>query len=979
MVRFRLLGPLEIRAGEGWRGIGAPKWRSVLAPLLINAGQIVPADTLISAVWGEAPPAKAANLVSIYVLRLRRLMDEADSELLVTRAPGYQLRVSSPDTDALLFEAMVRDGRRAFADGDPKAAASGLTEALGLWYGRPLADVRATPLIEAEAERLTELRLEATELRLAAELACGGAAQAVAEIRRLLADHPLREGLWLLLMRALDGAGRHAEALEVYGQARSVIAAQLGVDPGAELRRLHAELLANDHAGLPGIISSGTVTTSTGATSDGTVRSQARTPAPAGQGVSTAGPRPVRSPAPAPAQLPADIADFTGRGEQVKRLADLLSGPRANGDSGAVRIAVVAGAGGLGKTSLAVHAAHRLRRKFGDGQLYVDLLGATPNPLPAADVLARFLRDLGVDGRDIPVDPDERAARYRTALAGRRMLVVLDNARDAAQVRPLLPGAASCAVLVTTRSRMPDLASNRLVDLNVLDRAEALALFVKVVGEDRAAAEPEATAELLDACAGLPLAIRICAARLATRSGWTIRAMANRLRDEHRRLDELRAGDLAVRASFQVSFASLPAVTGPGGVDPARAFCLLGLWQGSSISSQAAAALFGAAEYLAADALEILVDTHLLESTEPDRYQFHDLLRVYASERAGSDLPGEARDAAVRRVLGWYLRTADAAATAVAPHRYNIGLPDGDDDQPPLAFPTAKDALAWYDGERANLVAATRQAFVAGLHDIAWRLPAPLFAIFNTRQNWADCITTHRIALDGARAARHRQGEAWILNNLGEALGITGDSDGIGFLEQALAIRHEIGDRMGEAQAANNLADAYRALGRLTEVLELQRRALAVNRAVSYRFGEGVALVNLGDVLLNLDRADEAIDSLQQARRVFAEIEEADGTGYSLYWLGRCHASLGRDAEALEYAQQALASHRAAGNRQRQAVTLSFLGQVQARNDRADEARESLFQAAAIFDDLGDTAQATQVRVELTHPALTEIPVRSRW
>lgn len=940
MVRFRLLGPLEIRAGEDWQGIGAPKWRSVLAPLLIYAGQIVPADTLISAVWGEAPPAKAANLVSIYVLRLRRLMDEADRELLVTRAPGYLLRVRSPDTDALLFEAMVRDGRRAFADGNPQAAASGLTEALGLWYGRPLADVRATPLIEAEAERLAELRLEATELRLAAELACGGAAQAVAEIRRLLADHPLREGLWLLLMRALDGAGRHAEALEVYGQARSIISAQLGVDPGAELRRLHAELLANDHAGLPGTISSGTVTTSIG-----TVRSPA-----AGASV--------------PAQLPADIADFTGRDGQVKRLCDLLSGPRANGDSGAVRIAVVAGAGGLGKTSLAVHAAHRLRRKFGDGQLYVDLLGATPNPLPAADVLARFLRDLGVDGRDIAVDPDERAARYRTALASRRMLVVLDNARDAAQVRPLLPGAASCAVLVTTRSRMPDLASNRLVDLNVLDHAEALALFVKVVGEDRAAAEPEATAELLDACAGLPLAVRICAARLATRSGWTILAMANRLRDTRRRLDEMRAGDLAVRASFQVSFASLPAVTGCGGVDPARAFCLLGLWQGSSISSQAAAALFGAAEYLAADALEVLVDTHLLESTEPDRYQFHDLLRVYASERAGSDLPEDVRAAAVRRLLGWYMRTADAAASAVAPHRYNIGLEAGGDDQPPLAFPAAKDALAWYDGERANLVAATRQARAAGLRDIAWRLPAPLFAIFNTRQNWADCITTHRIALDGARAAQHRQGEAWILNNLGEALGITGDSDGIGFLEQALAIRHEIGDRMGEAQAANNLADAYRRLGRLTEVLELQHRALAVNRAVGYRFGEGVALVNLGDVLLSLDRADEAIDWLRQARRVFAEIEEADGTGYSLYWLGRCHASLGRDAEALEYVQQALASHQAAGNRQRQAITLSFLGQVQARSGLAADARQSLFQAAAIFDDLGDTIQAAQVRAE---------------
>jgi len=260
MMRFRLLGPLEIRAGEDWRGIGAPKWRSVLAALLIHPGQIVSADTLINEVWGDAPPARAANLISIYVLRLRRLMDDEDSRLLITRAPGYQLVLTASDTDALVFEAMVRDGRRAFAAGDPAGAASQLTEALALWHGRPLADVPPTPLVEAEAERLNELHLGAIELRIMAELACGGHAQAVAEIRRLLADHPLREGLWLLLMQALDGAGRHAEALEVYGRARDAISEQLGVDPGAELRQFHAELLAKDSAAPAGIISAGTVT-----------------------------------------------------------------------------------------------------------------------------------------------------------------------------------------------------------------------------------------------------------------------------------------------------------------------------------------------------------------------------------------------------------------------------------------------------------------------------------------------------------------------------------------------------------------------------------------------------------------------------------------------------------------------------------------------------------------------------------------------
>jgi DNA-binding SARP family transcriptional activator/Tfp pilus assembly protein PilF len=953
MMRFRLLGPVEVRAGDDWRGIGAPKWRSVLATLLINPGQIVSADTLISEVWREDPPARAANLISIYVLRLRRLMADPDGKLLVTRAPGYQLRVSGDDTDALAFEAMVRDGRRAFAAGDPERAASRLTEALALWYGRPLADVPPTPLVEAEAERLAELRLGAVELRITAELALGGHDQAVAELRRLLADHPLREGLWLLLMRALDSAGRHAEALEVYGQARDAISEQLGVDPGAELRQLHAELLAKDTAAPAGVISAGAV------------------PPPAEPAPELRQARSAKRAWSSPAQLPADVADFTGRDEQVKRLSDLLSGTTASGDPGAVRIAVVAGAGGLGKTSLAVHAAHRVRRRFPDGQLYVDLLGATPAPLLPGDVLARFLRDLGVDGRDIPVDEDERAARYRTTLAGRRMLVVLDNARDAAQVRPLLPGSASSAVLVTTRSRLPDLASTKLVDLNVLDDDEALKLFVKVVGEDRAAAEPEATAELLDACAGLPLAIRICAARLVTRSGWTIRAMADRLRDVHRRLDEMRTGDLAVRASFQVSFASLPASTDQQDIDPARAFCLLGLWQGPSISSAAAAAMFGTSEYRAEDALEVLVDIHLLESVAQGRYRFHDLLRVYAAERAEDDLLQAARDAAVTRLLTWYVRTADAAATAVSPYRYTMPQPAATGDWPPSSFADVDDALSWYDRERANLVAATRQAAASGQHEIAWRLPAPLFTMFNRRGNWADCISTHRVALDSARQAGNRQGEAWVLNNLGEALGFTHEAEGIGHLERALTIRRDIGDHKGEAQTANNLADAYVILGRENEALALLRRALELNRTVGYRYGEGVALNNLGEAYLDLSRTEEAIDCFHRAQSTFAEINFPHGVGYALHNVGRCCLFLGRDAEALEYLRQALVVHRATGDRHREAFTLRFLGIAQCRSGQLAEARESRAQAAAIFEELGDTTQAAEVRAEQAAAAIS--------
>jgi DNA-binding SARP family transcriptional activator len=957
MMRFRLLGPLEVWDGEDWKEIRAPKWRSLLAVLVIKAGQVVPVDVLVSEVWREVPPDTAANLVSIYVLRLRRLMNDTDGSVLKTRAPGYQLRMGPADSDAQVFETLVTVGRHALAAGDAQGAASLLAEAVALWRGSPLADVPPTPLVEVETERLAELRLDAAELRIAAELSCGGAAQVIPELRRLLADHSLRENLWVLLMRALDAAGRHAEALDAYGQARNAIADELGVDPGPELRHLYADMLAKDDllakesGEAQGSISAGTVTAGPG-------------PPESAAAVAEAG---VSRSVPAPAQLPADVADFTGREDQVRHLCDLLSSADVHGEGGAVRIALVAGSGGLGKTSLAVHAAHRVRGGFPDGQLYVDLLGATPDPLGVGDVLARFLRDLGVDGRDVPVDEAERAARYRTVLAGRRMLIVLDNARDAAQVRPLLPGTASCSVLVTTRSRMPDLASTQLVDLNVLDDEEALTLFSRVVGDERAAAEPEATAEVLLACAGLPLAIRICAARLATRSGWPIAAMAVRLRDEHRRLDELSVGDLAVRASFQVSFATLPASVQPDGIAPADAFCLLGLWAGPSISSAAAAALFGTREYLAAAALEALVDARLLESTSSDRYKFHDLLRVYSSERAVADLSEQARGEAIGRLLRWYMRTSDAAATAVAPDRYNVPLEPakrGGADPAPLTFTMAGDALSWYDSERVNLVAATRQASECGLHEVAWRLPAPLFVVFQSRNNWVDCISTHRIALDSARRLGNRQGEAWVLNNLGYALGIAGDSDSIGCLEQALSIRREIGDRIGEAQAANNLADAYRALGKRQEALELLLRALDLNREVGYRLGEGVDLVNLGDVLFGLDRAHEAIDYLQQARRTFAEIDHADGTGYALHWLGACFASLGRDAEALDCLRQALASHQIAGNRYRQAVTLRSLGRTQARCGLVAEAEESRARSAAIFDDLGDRAQAAEIRAE---------------
>jgi hypothetical protein len=520
---------------------------------------------------------------------------------------------------------------------------------------------------------------------------------------------------------------------------------------------------------------------------------------------------------PAPAQLPADIADFTGRAGQVDELCRLLSGDvQAQRSPGAVPVVLVVGSGGLGKTTLAVHAAHLLADRFGDGQLYANLLGAT-EPVDPGEVLARFLRDLGLDGVQVPVEPEERAAQYRTRLAGKRVLIVLDDARDAAQVRPLLPGSASCAVLVTARRGMPELVGSRLFDLDVLPPGEARALFGRVAGEERASAEPAATDEVLAACAGLPLAIRIACARLAARGGWNVHTLAGRLSNERQRLDELRAGNLAVRASFEVSFAGLASSVGPGGVDPARAFRLLGVWTGPSIALPAAAALLGKPEPAVADALEVLVDAHLLDSPEPDRYRFHDLLRVYAADRALAQETDQDRRDAIARLLTWYLHTTEAAARVISAQHARVSLGPALPEVRVLDLVSLDEALAWCEGERAGLVAAAKLAAESGLHEAAWKLAAAAMSFFYRRSHWTEWVTTHEIGLASSRVSGDREAQAWMLNNLGMAYGQQRMERSVDCFKQALTICQEVGDTRGESRAATNVAAAYYDLRRFRD------------------------------------------------------------------------------------------------------------------------------------------------------------------
>lgn len=968
-MRFRMLGPLEVRsAGESWAGIGAAKWRSLLACLLLRPGQVVPTETLIAELWGDTPPPTANNLVSIYVHRLRGVIGDPGGEILAYRKPGYQLRVNAEDTDLGVFETLAGQARGLLADGDAEAAAARLREAEDLWRGELLADVTPTILVTTESERAGELRLTAAELRIEAELRCGRHSEVIPGLRSLVAENPLREGLWLLLMRALDSAGRHAEALGAYGHARTVISGELGVDPGPELQSYYADLLAADEPPpavppqrRPAAVSRAGEGIGAREPDGGT---EPETPA--------GGPDSAEPLSPFPAQLPPDIGDFTGRAEEVSQLSEMLTRPGKAGGPGAVRIAVVAGAAGLGKTTLAVHTAHQVRDLFSDGQLYVDLSGASADPVASGEVLARFLRDLGVDGDKVPAGDGERAAMYRTRLTGRRMLIVLDNARDAAQVRPLLPGSESCAVLITSRNRMPDLAGPQFFDLNVLSDDEALELFARVVADGRPAAEPDATAEVLLACAGLPLAIRICAARLAARRQWKVATLASRLRNERHRLDELQTGDLAVRASFQVSYDALRA--GRHRIDAARAFCLLGLWPGQTISLPAAAALIGGRESGLRAILETLVDTNLLESPAPDRYGLHDLLRVYATELAEATESEGDRTEAVGRLLSWYLCTADRASGVVAPNRYVIPMevpsPAG-----PVQLRTVADALAWYDSERANVIVAVRQASALGLHDVAWRLGAGLFPLFNRRHNFADCITVNQIAVESARQAGQRTGEAWALYNLGQALAMIRDERAITFLESALAIRRQVGDRAGEAQSAVAVADAYYKIHGAEAAIEHSMRCLTVLREVGNAFLLGIGLNNHGEYCLELNRLPDAGDCFREAHEIFREIDGSGYQGYALHNLGQVNLRSGRLDEAFTCLREAREIHRASGNLIGQAIALKNLAEAHHENGDMASAEKSASEALALVENLKkDDAEVAEIREALEsfgnhHPA----------
>jgi DNA-binding SARP family transcriptional activator/tetratricopeptide (TPR) repeat protein len=829
-LSFAILGPPEVWADGRRVGLGGPRSERLLAVLLLSAGRVVSLDRLTEGLWDGEPPPTAKHQIHKVIAGLRRALPAA---ALVTDGPGYRLRLDGASLDAALFEEHLARAHR-----DEAAAEGELRAALALWRGPALAGVEGL-VVRAAAAGLDERRLSALERHLDLRLADGAAAEIAAELPALVAEHPLREGLRGRLMLALHRCGRQAEALAVYAEGRRVLAEEAGLDPGAELVRLHAHILRDPVA-----------------------------------------------PAATRCALPYDVPDFTGRAADLDRLLALAA-------DDALAIAAIDGMAGVGKTTLAVHAAHRLAGRYPDGQLYVDLHGHAPGrlPLDPAAALEMLLRMLDVPAEQIPDGLERRAARWRVATAGRRVLVVLDNAADAGQVRPLLPGSAGCCALVTSRRRLGVLDGATGLSLDVLPPTEALDLFGTVAGPGRVLAEPAAAAEVVRLCGHLPLAIRIAATRLTHRSRWTVLALATRLRDERGRLAELAVGDRCVEAAFALSYRQLDG-------QRQRLFRLLGGQPCADLAVPAAAALAGLPERATEDALEELVDAHLLQQQAPGRYRFHDLLREYAAGLSTPD--GDA----VGRLLDHYLGTATAAADRLEPELRRF--------EPVVAhrpaFADQAAALAWLEAERGNLMALVRHAAGAGRATHAWQLACVLRPFFERRGYYDDWRGSHEAGLRAARAAGDRRGATLALFNLG-ALGIwTGAHAGAEeSFRQVLA--GEPDPRL-EAAALCNLGMMAHLAGRNEEAVTYLHRGLAANRVHGDRRAEANLLNNLGLATGRLGRAAEGLRWHRRAMAVARGIGNPQLECAVFLGLGETSHLAGAHADALEHHRSALAHAR---------------------------------------------------------------------
>lgn len=874
---FRVLGRIEVRRPGGELvTVGRRRQRALLAVLLLRAGAAVRTADLTEALWGEHPPASARANLHSYVSALRRILDtvsEAGGARLANAAGGYRLDVAETEYDAMLFASLSAEGRQALQQDRPVRAADRLGRALALWRGPPLEDLSDLDWFGPEAARLAEARLATMEDHTQARLALGEHAVLVTELAAAVAAHPLRERLWAHYLRALHGSGARATALTAYAGLRTLLRTELGVEPGRELRELHLRILADE--------------------------------------------RPRQAPAPhtvvVPAHLPATIADFTGRDEQVRLLHQVLS---PGNDTTGLTVAGITGMAGVGKTTLAVHLAHAIAAAYPDGQMYADLAGTDASPTPPTEVLGRFLRALGVPGPAVPPDPAERAELYRSVLADRRVLVVLDNAASEQQVQPLLPGGAGCAVLITSRRWLAGIAGARWTQLDVLGGDDGIRLLARILPDTRVGGDPHAAAEVVRLCDGLPLAVRIAGARLTARPQWALSHLATLLRDEQGRLDRLHVGDLQVRASLALSYRGLPP-------SARRLFRLLGAFDVTDFPGWLATVVAAPDQspQQATDDLDTLVDTHLLTPTGIDvagqaRYRFHDLVRLFARDQAREQEPPEVIREVVSRGTGGWLAVAEQLSDRLpgpcfAPIPGRTPRPDVDHV---LAALSAADPISWFDAEHVTVRALIRQACGAGDEQTAFDLVQRMEKYFDVRGMYAEWEASSRLALAACRQAGDVRGEAVVRRGLADLTTWITEEPGGEAMARSYAEAGRVEELFRQAGEYGGMADtavmrswSLTATGRHAEALEAAGVALGWAVRGSHLGGQARAHLALAVASGEAGQLMEAVGHLHQALACARQLGNPRWEATALQFLGIAHSRAGQFDDSSRYLDESLA------------------------------------------------------------------------
>ncbi|WP_433439628.1 BTAD domain-containing putative transcriptional regulator [Nonomuraea sp. CA-141351] len=904
-VEFGVLGEVCAWADGQAIELGPARQRHVLAALLVKVNQPISLDQLADCVWGEAPPQRASGTLHSYLSRLRTSLPAAWDGGIRRGARGYVLRAEDSAVDLHRFRALLAQARAS----DDTEAAHLYERALGLWRGEPL-DGLHTPWAVAlrhtlQAEQFAA-RLDHHDVRLRR----GEHAALLGTLDALATEHPLDERLTAQLILALYRSGRQTDAFDRYEWMRRRLAEELGVDPGPELQLLHRQILT---------------------------ASPALAPAP---------------PVAVPRQLPSPPPVFIGRQKDLALLDGALTG---DGPRRPVMISAVGGAGGIGKTWLVLHWAYRDLGRFPDGQIYLDLRGfdATNAPMPVETALRILLGALAVDPSAIPQEPQEQAALYRGLTAGKRMLIVLDNVRDSAQVVPLLPGGSSCTVLVTSRHQLAGLLSGhgaRHVPLDVLDAAESRLLLRRLLGSARVDREPEAVAALVERCAGLPLALSIIAARAMTSAGLPLTELAAELLADATRLDALDAGELPadLRAVFAASYRAL---------SPAAAlmFRLMGLHAGPDISLPAVASLTGTHLAAARRTLAELARAHVVTEHTPGRFALHDLLRVYAAEQAHAE-DGEAeRRAALRRLLDHYLHTAYNAALLFYPNRRAITLAVPlSPGAAPAELSDARQAAGWLAAEHRGLLPVIEQAVGAGFTTHAWQLAWSLADFLDRQAHWHDLLAMQRVALNAAVAEADLLGQHHAHQAIGRAsMRLDLYDDARTHLDLALGLSVRLGDQVAQAEANHGLSVMYGHRGRHEEALYHAEQALELHQAMGNRIGVALALNGVGWHQANLGRHREAIGTCDQALSLFQELDDRYGQAATLDSLGYAHHHLGDHDLAVERYRQALELFREVGDRVEEGQCLERIGDAHQDAGDGPQARQAWQAALNVIDELG--------------------------